>query len=225
MAGHQNIDEEIYDFWHEFSDDLRLELTLLSHRRRFFDNDIIYVTEEEYPGISFVFNGSIRCSINTPNGDDVFFYTLQKGQSYGEATVFNNSPRRFDAVSIGRSEILELTKTDVLRLFMHYPEFALKVTANLSQIIDLAISTIMRRINRPLPSRICDIILREITINGPILKLTQQDISDRARCSRLRAHRFLKKLADQGAIELAYGQITVADQRLLRDISILTEKH
>lgn len=209
------------------SNDLISELKKAGQERHFTAGQTIHSQGDRLPGLSIITTGQVRFGIFGVNGDYIQTGILGQGHCFGEATLFTEKPRPYDAEAIGDTTILKVNKPDIDKLVAHHPSFAqallVTLTGRLYEALEFADD--LRTLS--LEARIAKQLLtfhRSGGLNNHIIPVRQSDLANSLGISRVSAGKALSNLQQQGLIKLGYGEIQITDALQLETIFNLTLK-
>ena len=206
---------------------------LLSCARRIHleKNQSIFNVGDISGTVYIVSKGCIKLFRLTPDGKEVIFWLSFPGEIFGLAELFNEVDREISAEANMASEILAISRADILRFFRSYPEAAMRAICILSgrlrsleySLINLATEDVETRLLRLLlrlsaVSKPCAMASSddEICINYP---LTHQDIANQIGASRQTVSSTLARLKRRGVIEVTQRHIHIPNRaKMIREL-------
>ncbi len=75
--------------------------------------------------IYLIYKGQISMYLHSENGEELMLTTLQKGDLFGELTMFDNSPRTATAKVIEKAELFKMHRDPFLRFIKNHPDVAI----------------------------------------------------------------------------------------------------
>lgn len=198
----------------------RLFETLLAHgsRKRYVDGQLIHSRGEREAGLSIIISGSVRFGIYSEGGEYIQTGFMSAGDCFGEATLFAQRNRAYDAESVGQTEILDISKTRFQMLLEKYPELStallLTITNRLYYVLDFVDD--LRALS--VEARVARQILRHqlsASKGSNFISIRQSDLAYSLGLSRVSVGKALDSLKRGGAVSLGYGKIEIVDRELL----------
>lgn len=184
-------------------------------QKSFDDGQMIALAESRDARVIIVLAGEVGLSRLFPSGREIKVAEVGAGECFGEGTIFNHVPRAFNAQAVGQTRILELKEHEMLELTAQSSDFAIACVRNLCGHLERMTQYQSALIEQPMSQRLAGVLLRYAAqADGP-LKVTQQKLSEKMRCSRLQVHRALQSMSDEGVVSLGYGAITIIDKAAL----------
>ncbi len=183
--------------------------------KRYEDGQTIHSRGRTRPSLSIIMSGRVRFGLYTEAGTYIQNGLLSTGHCFGEATLFINKPRPYDADAINVTDILDIPKSTFDRLLKDHSELAqallITLTARLYEGLEFADDL------RTFPTDVAVakqlLRLREGGgFTGDIVPVRQIDLAYTLGQSRVSVGKALKKLQDNGLIELRYAEIRLTDR-------------
>lgn len=116
------------------------ELTLvqeLCHPLSAVDEEELICEDQMGEKIFILISGRIDIVVNNPvkKNEHICLAKLKPYESFGEFSIFGNSPRSASAISQGPSELLKIDSWDLSNLMDEYPVMGMKLMRNLGGIL------------------------------------------------------------------------------------------
>ncbi|MEM8936925.1 MAG: Crp/Fnr family transcriptional regulator [Pseudomonadota bacterium] len=191
------------------------DLVAAGEERRFTDNQNIHARGSDLPGLSVIKSGRVRFGIFGEDGRYIQTGLLGQGHCFGEATLFANMPRAYDADAVGETVILSVSKKKFDDLCDAHPGIAkallVTLTSRLYEALDFADD--IRRLS--IETRIAKQLFRFVASGGfssETIPVRQTDLAYALGLSRVSVGKALETLKRRGLIELGYGEIRIADR-------------
>lgn len=109
--------EKLIKFITKNSGDEAVSITVKKNQTLFFEGD-------ECKKVGFIISGKISIVSYFSEGSEVVYNVLEKGQMFGSNLIFSSSPYyRGDVIALEDSEILYVTKEDLLKMLSQDPKF------------------------------------------------------------------------------------------------------
>lgn len=77
--------------------------------------------------------GAVEVNLHTENGEQITLTTLQKGDLFGELTLFDNSPRTATAKVLDKADLFEISRDKFLGFLKSHSEVSLAMLAMLGK--------------------------------------------------------------------------------------------
>lgn len=180
------------------------------------DGQFIHQRGEGGPGLSIILTGRVRFGIYAKTGTYIQTSVLNAGHCFGEATLFADAPRAYDADALGETKIVEISKPRFETLLEQTPGFAnallVSLTTRLYEALEFADD--LRTLSPE--ARILKLLTR-LTHSGGFgekaIPVRQIDIAYTLGLSRVSVGKALNELQRQGQLRLGYKEITVVESR------------
>ncbi len=200
--------------------DLRDALEACGHKRRYAEAEEIFAEGELAEFLPIVISGGVKMIRSPVVGKEVIIGIFRDGEMFAVPPVFDGGPYPASAFAIESTVLLQIRRDDYLKLLNEWPEFALATIGWMSEMLrektsiirNLAIASPERRIGNVL------IKLAEAQeTNGPVkIPVRRQDIAEMASLTTETTIRSIRRLADQGLVEIVHGKIIINDVEPLR---------
>jgi CRP/FNR family cyclic AMP-dependent transcriptional regulator len=111
-----------------YIDESRME-EILSRAKvtEYGESEEIIKEGEESTSIYLVLNGEVSVTVEDGSGETVYLCTIGEGEIFGEAGIFLRTARTANVLSLGKSRILELDRSDLLQFIKKDPSAGIKV--------------------------------------------------------------------------------------------------
>ena len=211
-------------------DSERAELAAIARRRRLAAGETVFAQGDPGEAMLVVLTGLLRIHILTASGREVVLDYAGPGQAIGEIAVLDGGPRAAGVTAVEASEVMMLTRRDLLPFLGRHHDVALRVIgvlcARLRRTNDLveASSTALGigpRLARGL------LRLAGIAANGDVdvdegphpLKITQGELAAHVGLARENVNRQLREWEEAGLLELGRGRLSLRDAAALAEIA------
>jgi CRP/FNR family cyclic AMP-dependent transcriptional regulator len=192
------------------------ELTAMSRvavAKNYAKHAIIMREGDKTDALYIIVSGKVKVVLSTVGGKEVILAMLGKSELFGEMSLHDEQPRSADIVAMEPTQLLVISKTDVINCLAHNPQMAFKIMQGLIQrlrnadrkIQSLALMDVYGRVARTL----LELAKPE---DGKLVvgeKLSQQDLADMIGASREMVSRILKDLSLSGHIRFEGKRIIV----------------
>ncbi|MEM7766803.1 MAG: Crp/Fnr family transcriptional regulator [Pseudomonadota bacterium] len=180
------------------------------------DGQFIHQRGEGSPGLSIILTGRVRFGIYSETGAYIQTGILDAGHCFGEATLFADTPRAYDADAFGETRIADISKPRFEALLKQAPSFAnallVSLTTRLYEALEIADD--LRALSPE--ARILK-LLQRLTHSGGFsetaIPIRQIDIAYALGLSRVSVGKALNALRRQGRIQLGYKEISLINVR------------
>ncbi|MEC8230925.1 MAG: Crp/Fnr family transcriptional regulator [Pseudomonadota bacterium] len=185
--------------------------------KEYAPEQMIHAKGDRKPGLSVVYNGSVSIGNFDINGNYQHRITLQRGYSFGEATLFNHVQRTHHAHAFSHCQVIQLSRPQFGRCAAEVPELTPFLLQSMSAKLNLALEQLDDIMRLPTDIRLAKILLNNMSSEG-IVALKQQQLANLLGVTVLSCHSALKKLVKRGTIKTKYRQIVVLDRDALASL-------
>lgn len=160
--------------------------------RRYKDNDTIFHKDDPGVALYVIVEGKVKIHNETPDGADCIIAIFSEGDFFGDLAMIDGGPRSADATTIAPSELLMLTRDDLLDIVERYPRIMrcllITVAGRLRRTTELLVKTTTLDVNGRLALQLLWLADQHgrVTPNGVRidLHLTQTDLGNLVGASR-----------------------------------------
>lgn len=229
------IDENVSDLESEVSN---LKLNYLKGTELFRDFDLeqleefhdtiqmrtckkgyVFYTPNETGEVMFLLKqGSAQLYRMSPEGRKLILTQLPPGSIFGEMSCIGQGMYDCFAEATEDSLICTMSRADVNRLIIQYPQFAIRLLETVGSRMVQAEKQLEDLAFKGLIPRLADFILKEQN-EGIVKGFSHQDISERLGVYRETATYALNELKTAGIIEIGRKQIIICDEQRLQRAS------
>jgi CRP/FNR family transcriptional regulator len=188
------------------------EIFKTKHSQIYKTNQIIYRQGEIAKYFYYLKEGRVHAFVNSQDGLEKILTTYQKGEIFGEASFFHGFPRISSAKTFSDSEIIAISKTDIMLYFQQEPFLAFKIIELLSKKVIKLSSEINSISFLSAEKRIAQFILNMNIYNNCVIDCTHEDIGNAVSASRVTVSRTLNKLYQNKWIDTKYKRIIILDK-------------
>ncbi|MBW2241924.1 MAG: Crp/Fnr family transcriptional regulator [Deltaproteobacteria bacterium] len=176
-----------------------------------------------------ILSGRLKVTSTSPEGEDVVFSIMERGESIGEVALFASSPRTGTVTTLDPSELFVIQKQDFVRFLRTHPDATLSVLETLAgRLLRLSERVEDSRFLN-LPGRLAKLLLSlERRFSRPVaegvmieLKLSQTDLAEMAGASREAVNKQMRDWKERGIAHHDHGDVTILDKERLEKETIL----
>jgi len=194
-------------------ENLRDALLAKAKLHRYADGEQIHRRGDTGQALSVIASGRVRFSNIGKDGKRVSLITLGIGESFGEFTLFADSPRMFDMHARGETTVQVIERKPFENLLKAKPELASFIISMLARRLLTALEVLDDERRLPLITRLAKALLRRPRAEAEEVEITvtQKDLADELTVSRVALGTALGKLRKLGLLETSYGRIAITD--------------
>jgi CRP-like cAMP-binding protein len=219
--------ENMHDWISELPDTVAAEVLQHCSRRTLLDRESLFHPGDRADACYRLMSGRlIVCNFNSA-GQELLHAHLMPGDCIGEWSLIAEQPRMNHTYANGDSEVLVLHKDRFDELYMRYPDMVRALNKVMARRLRLTFMMVEDAALLPLCQRLARTIVRlahsvgkeEIDGRTVIEAMSQDELSRMVGSTRQSVGRELKKLKEDGDVEISYGKL------IIRDIAALSEKY
>lgn len=187
--------------------------------------DIVYRLDDPPGGLYAVCDGFIDVVVAARSGTSRLVHVARSGWWAGDAALISDTPRRGELTARAKATIAYVSKERMLHLCTQDPENWRRVAVLTVSMFDHALSIMNSQWSESPDSLVRSALLRLVGVgqlhgrggeSDPVtFPINQWEIAELAGLSRNAAGPVLRRLQDEGSIEIGYRRLTVRDRSLL----------
>jgi CRP/FNR family transcriptional regulator, cyclic AMP receptor protein len=217
--------------WDRFSLRLRNELYAKAKYKNFDRDSYIYRRGDDGDFLVCVMSGRLRLSLILPEGKEILFSMVERGEMLGEVSVIDELPRATDLIADTDSNLMIIYRDDFIPLLLSCPEAMLVMMRTDYNWIRRYISTIELISMQNASLRVARYLLRLAGDYGDErdgnvyikARLSQKDMARQISCSRESMNKQLSALTEKGFVSLIDDTIVINDVKSLMRL-VLSEE-
>lgn len=192
----------------------------VARRRKFKRGETIFHEGDPGDALHLIEQGHVALRVTTPMGEVATLRILGPGDHFGELAVVSPAPRNATVVAVNAVETRTLHRDQLAALRGDHPgvdavllEAVIAEVRRLSlQLTDAMFVPVPKRLAR----RLAELADQFRDGTGTVeIPLTQDDVAGLVGTTRPTVNKCLQELADNGAIALSRGRVTVLDEQML----------
>lgn len=168
------------------------------------------------PGLSIVYSGQVKMGNFGLDGIYHHTVTLQRADTFGEFTLFNNLPRTHHAQALGTTEVVQMSAQRFERFVKTHPELQTVLLRSMSLKLHLALELLDDLSRLPTYIRLAKLLQEYADETGKV-SLKQKELSELLGVSALSAHKAVKKLCALALVKSAYGAVVIIEKQRFDD--------
>lgn len=205
----------------QISSELREKLYSLGHKRTYGENQEIFERGGEVEFLPIVISGAVKM-IRTPEiGKEVIIGIFRNGEMFAVPPVFDGGSYPATAVAMEKSVLLQIGRTDFLKILGESPEFAFQVIAWTCEMLREKTSMIRTLATASPDYRVGRVLVRlfeDATAPSPFrIPVRRQDIAEMASLTTETTIRVIRRFAGQGLVRINHGKIFIDDVERLQN--------
>src|SRR5436305_6288336 len=178
------------------------------------------------PGNSLiaVISGTVKISVSSAEGRSAILNLIGAGETFGEIAVLDGQPRTTDAIANSNCEIFLIDRRDFLPFLRSQPALAMKFIELLCARLRWTSDQVEQIILQNLPGRRASALIRltekrNSATKGPVIAITQQEISEMVGMTRESINKQLRVWAMRKWVRLEHGAIVVLNAGPLHELA------
>jgi CRP/FNR family cyclic AMP-dependent transcriptional regulator len=193
-------------------------------RRTFERGETIFLKGDDGDTLYVILTGEVKIVLASPGGQESILIVFGDGDFFGEMALFDAKPRSADAVAVGTTAMLTLHRREFEQFVRENPEVAFPIfraltsrlrrtTHRLEDVMFLDLATRVAKKLLQLAAKHGVETPRGVRIDFP---LSQQELAEMVGATRPRVNEQLRRLAQDGLIEVDRQTITLLRPRDLK---------
>lgn len=205
-------------------------LAITGSRSRYKSGEYLFRQGDAGDSIHVIVGGGLRVAYTSPSGYEATLALMGPGEACGDLALLDGRPRSADAIAIGTTTTLVITRQSFLDWVSHRPAAARALLETLSLLIrrkdealaDLAFVELSLRLAKQLLSLAetsPDDQRKAEEPGGIRLRITQAELATMLGVTRESVNKELNELARRGWLTLGRGSVTVSDSVALKSFA------
>lgn len=186
------------------------------HRCTFRPGQYLLLEDEQPPGLFFVLRGRVRLSRTASDGREQVLAMVGPGENVNAVPIFDGQPNLATARAMSPVECLMLPRRDLFALIRTHPDLALAALHEMADQLRELVSLVEDLAFRSVRARLARQLLAEAAEGTA--ELTHQELAERTGTVREIAGRALRRLAEEGLVQLKRGRVIVLDSAGLQRV-------
>jgi len=179
------------------------------------NGQVIYWQGEIGENFYYLKKGRVKIFVVSEDGLEKNLTIYENGSIFGEASFFDGLPRMSSAKTLSNSEIVTITKSDIILCFKKEPSLALNFIELLSQKVRMLSNQIDKISFWSAEKRIAQCLLNITSYNNCSINYTHEDIGKTVGVSRVTVSRTLNKFSQCEWIDTKYKKILILNKEAL----------
>jgi CRP/FNR family transcriptional regulator, cyclic AMP receptor protein len=209
------------------SDGERETLFARARTQKYVANDTIFLMGSPGDSMVAVLSGTIRISVQSPDGKEIVLAILGPGEICGEIALLDGKERTADARAATDCSVVVLERRDVLAFFAQYPDAWSKLIDVLCERLRAADQQMAEFALSPVPVRLAKALLRLATSagqtgNGRTLErvhLTQRELGNVIGATRESVNKYLRAWQRKGCVRISDRLIVITNRAAVEDMT------
>ena len=203
------------------------DLAAGTREKRLAKGEMLFNKGDAPRGLYLIVSGQIKLAFPSLAGNEKIIEIIGPKQSFGEAVMFMDRPYPVFAEALADTLLLHIGKSTVFGMLEHDVSFARRMLAGLSLRLHSLVNDVEAYSQRSSAQRVIGYLLEHSAQAGDdngacafALPTTKQVIASRLNLTPETLSRVFHDLAEAGLITVEGRQITIHDQRRLREFDL-----
>ena len=194
------------------------EISRMITRQHYDKGDIILLAGERKKKLFIVRQGSVKVAHISTDGREYIARILEKGDFFGDVTLFNDEPQKATIEALEQTEICSLDGDELMTTLADTPIILFHMLAQLSARLEEAENRFSEVIHKEVGERLAAFILKSaVAANSDtfLLKTSKKDLAALLHTSRETLSRRLSAFQKEQYIEVKGREITIINYEKL----------
>ena len=192
--------------------------------RSFNAGEIIFTIGSPGDQMMALLSGTIRISLPSADGKELFLTIIQPGEVFGELAVLDGKERSADAVAENACTLAMLSRQDILSFFERHPSAWPRLVEVLCQRLRRTDQAFAEVALLQLPIRLAKAMLRlldhqTVSAKKAKIRFSQRELANMVGGTRESVNRCLRNWQRRGIVQISEGSIIVTNQDALEDLA------
>jgi CRP/FNR family cyclic AMP-dependent transcriptional regulator len=196
-------------------------LERLAKRESFPRDTAIFFQDDRSGALYVILSGAVKVYQTADDGKERLMNTLGPGGIFGELGLLDESPRSATVATLEPTEVLTLTSKDFRALVKEEPEVLWKTVEALcerirdltTEALDMSFRSVAYRVLRMLIQAVTK--AGQATGAGTRVSIGAKELASQVNCGVDQAAGILRRLTDQGLLEVHDGYLLIPDPKAL----------
>lgn len=197
------------------------EISRIITRHHFDKGDIILFAGDRKKRLFIVRHGKAKVSHISTDGRECVARVLEKGDFFGDVTLFNDEPQKSTVEALEKTEICSLEGEELMKILAGTPITLFHMLAQLSTRLEEAENRFSETIYTEVSERLAAFILKSAAATNSDtfhLKISKKDLASLLNTSRETLSRRLSAFQKEGYIEMTGKKITITNYEELENL-------
>lgn len=180
--------------------------------------EIIFHAHEPAEGFYSVAEGKVRIYRSSPTGKEQIIHVFGPGRAFAEVPMFQGGDFPASAQALTKSTLLYVPRSGFSRLITEHPDLAMSTIALLATRLRSLVNQVSALSLKEVPARLSSyLLLLKSTQHADTLELDlpKGQIASYLGTIQETLSRILKKMSDQGIIDVQGKQVIILDEKRL----------
>ncbi|MBG0789334.1 MAG: Crp/Fnr family transcriptional regulator [Desulfovibrionaceae bacterium] len=190
--------------------------------KRFGKGETLFLADTPADGFYATVSGRVKVFRSSPSGKEQILHVFGPGEAVGEVPMFQGTTFPAQCEALDDCEVLFFPRDGFRKVLREDPDMAMKMMAMLSQRLRILVAKIDDLSLKETPSRVAAylMLLRSSQDSETLrLDLPKGQIALYLGTIQETLSRIFKRFTDEGILNINGSQITILDEKALRDIA------
>jgi CRP/FNR family transcriptional regulator len=196
-------------------------------RKAFRKKETIFSEGDPSNWFCIIFKGKVKITKLSHDGKEIILELISPGEFFGGFAVLKGFPYPANAIAMQDSEIIRISRQNLMRIIERFPNIMYDITANLGERVREFHDTLKNIALERVESRIAALLLKlaektgEKASSGEIaiaMGLTKQDIAEMVGTTVETSIRVISRFRKSGFVKDVNGKIVIRDLGALKSI-------
>ncbi|MBJ6727067.1 Crp/Fnr family transcriptional regulator [Geomesophilobacter sediminis] len=209
------------------SDEHLADVAQIAVRRPFAKGETLFTEGEQAEGFYLLARGALKLCKISPDGREKVLHMVHPVETFAEAAFFGDGRYPAEARGVEKGEVLYFPRESFMGLLERNPRFSMNLIASLSMLLRRFAHQIEELSFADAPSRLASYLLelgnrKGTTFQGKTyveLDMRKGELASRLGTVSETLSRTLKKLKDEGIIEVDGSKVVILNVERLRQVA------
>lgn len=199
------------------SRELAAVLSAKGHKRTYGEDEEVFSGGDEAAFLPIVLRGRVKMIHFLAPGKEVIIGIFETGEMFALPPVFDGGRYPASAIAMVTSELLLIARNDFLDILRTSSEMSFAVISWMSSMLRDKTATIQNLATASPDQRIANVLLKLCHGDAGVkITLRREDIARMAGLTTETTIRVVRRLSEQGLVNIVHGKIIIDDPLLLR---------
>ncbi len=191
----------------------------VARRHRYKDGATIFSRGDGPTSFFLVVAGRVRIRRMGADGREAVYWLLSRNHWFGEISLLDGKPRTHDAIAVGDTELLALSRKDFHRILAAYPEGMQRIVQGICARLRGAFDLSERAAQAPLDALIAVMLLQLADRTEKVVQISTEDLGQIVNRTRQTVAKRLAAWEKAGIVRRRYRQIELLNPAELRRLA------
>jgi CRP/FNR family transcriptional regulator len=202
------------------------QLAKIVHQRKVQRGELLFSEGDVAKGFYIVAEGRVKVYKLSPDGKERILHIVQPGSTFAEAAIFGDGNYPAYAEPLVASRLLYFQKRDFLNLLHNQSQMAINMIAGLSRYLRQFATQVEQLTFQDVPARLAKYLLNlpRAADSRVVLPISKGQLASNLGTVSETLSRTLRKLSDEGLLEVDGKNIRLCDLDELEELAMSTKE-